>query len=490
MDIIPSKKNVKLHDKSENTYKLFDNIEFTKHSAYQSLFNGSIVRNSNIDTMDFSRSDFEGTIFEKVQVDETNFFHTYFQTVIGDSIYFDKCSFETAKINNTSFSNCHFTQCSFSSSVLNKCNFKDCLFESCNFVGANITLCKFYNCEFKNIKLGNCSFYQQIMIQNRYKNVAINLDSLGQVFGINPDDIMNFKYIFLGSEYGYANTQLLDKLSQIYESRKWFSSEIIFEYNINKIDNFELIQKLNEELIRKIKAGEIIKQTDIDFFINIVNELKDNETLPFFALYCGILNLKETVNEYKDIYYSEIIKMVNYYITVMISLMQDMVFNIYNNSEYISTYNPSQRILFSIHYEGNQNQKIYEIIEQTSKIFFDAQVVLKEIRKGTIIEIMSTTVACIFIFQLCLYGINGCLIQITDMKSKFNVLKKKNLPQEYMKQSMLGNQKQPELLKIVLDKLDSETLSSLLKIFSKCNNLEVIDATFNEVDSVSNGQSN
>lgn len=487
MDITESKKKIRLHDKSENTYKLFDDVAFIKHSAYQSLFNGSIIRNSYIDIMDFSRCDFEGTIFEKLQINETNFFHTYFQTAIGNSISFDKCSFETAKINNTSFNNCRFKHCSFSSAVLNKCNFKHCLFKSCEFVGSNITLCKFYNCEFTNIKFGDCSFYQQIMLLNQYRDVSINLDSLGQVFGFNIDDIMNFKYIFLGNEYGYAKSDLLNKLSQIYDSRKWFSSKIIYEYNINKISNFELIQSLNEELIRKITVGEIIKQTDIDFFINIVNELKDKKTLPFFALYLSVLKLKETVNEYKDVYYNEIIKMIDYYITVMISVMQEMVFDMYNNSEYISSYSPNQRILFTIHYEGEKNQKIYEIIEETSKMFFNAQVVLQEVRKGTIIEIMLTTVACIFIFQLCLYGINGCLIQITDMKSKLNILKKKNLPQDYMKQSMLGNQKQPELFKMALDKLDSKTLSLLLKIFSKCKNLEVIEASFNETD---NGQGN
>lgn len=490
MDIKISKKQTKLFDKSENTYKLFENIAFVKHSAYQSLFNGSIIRNSYIDTMDFSRCDFEGTIFEQVNIDQTNFFHTYFQTTIGNNIFFNKCSFETAKINNTTFIDCHFIQCSFSSSVISKCTFKNCHFDSCDFIGANITLCRFYNCEIENIKFGNCSFYQQIMLQNHYKEVAINLDSLGQVFGINFDDIMNFKYIFLGDEFGYANSSLSDKLSQIYDSRKWFSSKIIFEYNINKINQFELVEKLNEELVRKIKAGEIIKQTDIDFFINIINELKEKDKLSFFALYLGILNLKKTVNDYKDRYYSEIIKMIEYYITIMISLMQDMISNIFINSEYLASYGLEQKILFTIHYEGNQNKKIYDIVERVSDLFIDSQVILKEIKQGSIIEIMLTTVACIFIFQLCLYGINGCLIQITDMKSKFNILKRKNLPQDYMKQSMLGNQKQPELFKLALDKLDSKMVSLLLKIFSKCDKLEVIEATLDQIDNTSNGQSN
>lgn len=488
MDKMLSKRQIKLFDKSENTYKLFENISFEKHSAYQSLFNGSIIRNSYVNEMDFSRCDFEGTIFEQVKIDETNFFHTYFQTTIGNNIFFKNCTFETAKINNTTFNSCHFIHCSFSSSVISKCTFKNCHFDSCEFIGANITLCRFYNCEIENIKFGNCSFYQHIMVQNHYKNVAINLDSLGQVFGFNSNDIHNFKYIFLGEEYGYANSSLSEKLVQIYNSRKWFSCKIIFEYNMNKINQYELIQQLNGELIRKIKAREIIKQTEIDFFINIIDELQENEKLSFFALYLGILNLKRTVVEYKDRYYSEIIKMIEYYIAVMISLMQNMVSDIFDSSEYLSSYGFEQNILFTIRYTGNQNQKIYDIIEQVAALFIESKVVLKEIKQGSIIEVMLTTVACIFIFQLCLYGINGCLIQITDMKSKFNILKRKNLPQDYMKQSMLGNQKQPELFKLALDKLDSKMISLLLRIFSKCNKLEVLEATLDQMDS--NGQNN
>lgn len=489
MDTMSSKKNIQLDDKSENTYKLFENCTFLNHSAYQSLFNGTIIRSSYIDTMDFSRCDFEGTILEKVEINNTNFFHTYYQTAIGNSILFNKCSFENAKLNNTTFNNCQFIHCSFSSSVIGECIFKDCIFESCEFAGANITLCKFYACNFIDIKFGNCSFYQQIMLQNQYKEVAINLDSLGQVFGICLEDVMNFKYIFLGNEYGYANPIILEKLSKIYDSRKWISSKIVFEYNIKKINAFSLIQGLNNELIRKIKEREIIKQTDIDFLMNIINELKEHETLPFFALYLSILDLKEILMQYKDVYFKEIIRMVDHYITAMISLMKDMIFDIYDNSEYLTSYEQNQEILFTIHYKGEENLKIYKIIEQSSKLFGDSHVVLKEVRQGTIIESLLTTTACIFIFQLCLYGINGCLIQITDMKSKLNLLKKKNLPQDYVKQSMLGKQKQPELLKIALDKLDSNMVTMLLKIFSECNKLEIIESSLKETDTVNSGQS-
>lgn len=488
MKMLSNKKQIKLCDKSENTYKLFENAIFFNHSAYQSLFNGTIIRNSYIDKMDFSRSDFEGSVFEKVEINDSTFFHAYFQTSICNETFFYNISFETAQLNNSSFSNCHFKECTFTSSVLSKCVFKECSFELCEFKGVNITLCKFYKCKFEEIKLGDCSFYQQIMIGNQYNNVSINLDSLGQVFGINIDDVMRFKYIFLGDEYGYANRTLLEKLSQIYESKKWFSSKIIYEYNIGKINCFDLIQKLNMELVRKIKGGEVIKQTDLDFFINIVNELKDNEKLPFFSLYLSVLELKETITAYKENYHEEIIKMIDFYIVIMINIMKEMIFEIFDKSKYLSLANQNQEILFTLHYKGELNLEVYKIIEQASELFFDSHVVLKDVQKGTIIEIMLTTVACIFIFQLCLYGINGCLVQITDMKSKLNILKKKNLPQDYVKQSMLGNQKQPELLKFALDRLDSKMVSLLLKIFNKCDGLEIIEASYEDAECISNGK--
>lgn len=324
-----SKRQIQLHDKSENTYKLFESISFLNHSAYQSLLNGSIIRDCYIDTMDFSRCDFEGTIIEKTEIYNTNFFHTYFQTaIISGNVIFSNCSFDTGKINNSTFTNCHFENCSFASAVLSKCNFINCDFECCDFLGANITLCRFAHCEFTDIKLGDCSFYQQMMIKNVYNNVSINIDSLGQIWGISLEDITNFQYIFLGEEYGYANTDLFEKIVQIYESKKWFTSKIIFEHNINKINNFDLIHELNKELIRKIESKEIIKQIELDFLINIINELYDTETLPLFSLYLSILELKESITKYKNVYYKEIIKMLENYITIIISLAKEMLYKI------------------------------------------------------------------------------------------------------------------------------------------------------------------
>lgn len=477
-----SKRQIQLHDKSENTYKLFESISFLNHSAYQSLFNGSIIRDCYIDTMDFSRCDFEGTIIEKTEIYNTNFFHTYFQTaIISGNVIFSNCSFDTGKINNSTFTNCHFENCSFTSAVLSKCNFINCDFECCDFLGANITLCRFAHCEFTDIKLGDCSFYQQMMIKNVYNNVSINIDSLGQIWGISLEDITNFQYIFLGEEYGYANTDLFEKIVQIYESKKWFTSKIIFEHNINKINNFDLIHELNKELIRKIESKEIIKQIELDFLINIINELYDTETLPLFSLYLSILELKESITKYKNVYYKEIIKMLENYITIIISLAKEMLYKIVDEASYLTEYDENQTVQFTIHYIGEENLEIYKIIQQASDMLIDSKVTLKEVRKGTIIEVLLTTAACIFIFQLCLYGINGCLIQITDMKSKLNVLKRKKLPQDYVKQSMLGKQQQPELLRVVLDKLNTQMVSALIKLFSKCNNLDIIDTSLEDV---------
>lgn len=481
MNLLKTKRNIILHNQSENTFKLFENVAFFNHSAYQSLFNGSIIRNSHIKTMDFARCDFEGSIFEKTEIIDTNFFHTYFQTSICNIARFYKCSFDTSKINNASFKQCTFLNCSFESAVLSKCEFVDCTFKSCKFVGANITLCKFYNCVFSNIKFGNCSFYQQIMINNKYEEVSINLDSLGQVFGISMQNILEFNYIFLGEEYGQALPDILDKLPKIYNSRKWYFSKIIYEYNTNKIDAYNLIKELNLELIRKIENGEIIKQTEIDFIINIMNELKISFKLPLFSLYLSILEVQNAVEEYNDSYYSEILAFVKYYIAIMVNLIKEMISEFYEKNSYITYWTENQEILFTIHYLGESNIEIYKMIDQVCNTFGDFKVKLIEQRTGSIIEILLTTAAAIFIFQLCLYGINGCLIQITDMKSKINILKRKNLPQEYVKQSILGKQKQPELLKIILDKLDNDAILNLISIFSKYNKVNIIDTTIEEI---------
>ena len=476
------KKEIKFQDKGEYTFNIYDNYLFSKHSAYQSLFNGSLIRRTDIEYMNFSRCDFEGTILEKVKIYDTNFYHTYFQTAICADVVFDVCTFETANLSNTTFKECTFNNCNFELSTLNKAKFENCSFVSCKFTGANVTLCKFDNCKFSNIKFGDCSFYQQIMLNNYYENVSINIDSLGQVFGITFEDIKCFSYIFLGEEYGKTNTKVLENIAEIYQLKHWSLAKIIYEYNIGKSTCFEFIEAIHTELNNSIKNKRIIKQIDIEFITTIIYELKEMNKLPFFSLYLGILNLNESILTYENSYYSEIIHLLKNYINSMISLIRSMILDLIDRLEYLFLFPQEQKVLFSIHYESDRNLEIYKVIDQISNKFYGTHVVLQEVKEGSIVETMATVAASIFIFQLCLYGINGCVIQMIDMKAKIKVYKDKKLQKNYIQNSVLGKQVQPELLRVVLDKLSPEIIKFLSKLLLSFLNLNIIDASIEAID--------
>ena len=488
MDSLSIKKRIVYNDKSENTYQLYENVLIKDHSALQSLFNGAIFRDCEIKRMDFSRCDYEGTLLQNCNFEDVNLFHTYNQSSIFTNCHFSECNFNSSQITSCVFENCTFVHCDFSSSIISDTRFTFCKFNSCAFKGANITLSYYKDNEFINIVFGDCSFYQQILKNNKYSDVSINIDSIGQVFGLTLDEIHNFSYVFLGESYGVPLVELSDKISKIYLSRNWIIPKIILDYNMEFIDEYKLISDLNVTLCDKVQKNEIIKKSEIDFIIMICNQLYEEEKLPLFALYTGILKLKDTFHKYNEKYHVHVHSSIIYYINSIFELVREMISSLYNNAEYLSQYSLEERVSLVVRYNSDTNLELYNTLNESAILLNFSEnyyTDIESVSKGSIIEIMATCVGAIFLLQVCLYGINGCLIQITDLKSKIEIIKKKNLPRNYVKQSIMGKQQQPEILKVILDKLDDNMLVLLIRLYAKYKGIDIMEAAFGDSNNIS-----
>lgn len=71
------KKYILFKNNTEYTFEKYTDSVFQKQTSIQSLFNGSIFKNCEMNNSDFSKSDFEGTIWTNLFVD--NCFFTMMQ---------------------------------------------------------------------------------------------------------------------------------------------------------------------------------------------------------------------------------------------------------------------------------------------------------------------------------------------------------------------------------------------------------------------------
>lgn len=67
------KKYILVKNNTEYTFEKYTDSVFQKQTSIQSLFNGSIFKNCEMNNSDFSKSDFEGTIWTNLFVDNCFF---------------------------------------------------------------------------------------------------------------------------------------------------------------------------------------------------------------------------------------------------------------------------------------------------------------------------------------------------------------------------------------------------------------------------------
>ena len=97
----------------------------------------------------------------------------------------------------------------------------------------------------------------------------------------------------------------------------------------------------------------------------------------------------------------------------------------------------------------------------------------KEEDYSTLIEIIIGSIIAVYALQILLYGVNGVLIQLTDMVSKIGVLRNKNYQKNYLSNSVKGKQYQPELLGNTFDLLKNtefkENVKTLASVLNTSN---------------------
>lgn len=431
---------------------------------------------------DFSKCDFEGTIFY-----DTIFYEVQLSACDIKSSYFNKCefincSFDLSAITDTDFIECKFINCSYRDALMRNITYNYCVISSGDFEMSTITVSKFNDCVFDNVLLGDCSFYDHIISNCRFSNVTINIDAVGRIFGLTIENLKQFKYIFLGKIYGFAPDEFFIRLDKIFENKEWRLQNALYKYNIGSYAPYEYVIKVFETLTYFISNNIIVKHDDLIFLANIIDTMKKKNNLSIFALYQGLENLgtyMDCLIQKKYINKEEIFReFMNKMFFVFNELLVDFskIF-----PEKLETMLLQEKVLVKIHYEADKEIDFSKYINNFLKCMGynnSYYCHLLEIKSGSIIEIIAGTIVSVYALQILLYGLNGVLIQLTDMLSKVNVIRNVNYQKDFLSNSIKGRQRQPELLQnsfeLLKNKEFKDNLASLASILSKSKVMDIV----------------
>lgn len=464
------KKYILVKNNKEYTFEKYTNIVFQEQTSIQSLFNGSMLKNCEMDNSDFSKSDFEGTIWTNVAVNNCFFKSCDIKSSIVTDCKFINCDFSLSIINDTEFRNCIFKDCLFTEAIMNQNCFTNCSLISVTLNSATIALSKFENCNIETSVLGNCSFYDHIMINCIYQGVTINIDSIGRIYGLTMEDLQKFKYIFLGTTYGFAPDRFFDQIDKVFASKEWRLQKAIYLFNTNKLNAYDFIVSIFENILFYIENHIIVKHDELVFVLNILKQLKIENHLPLFALYQGIEFLNRGIELLGDgQYYNRIENFYELYNGCFLIFNEMLMKLSQENENLLSLDSEKTRYVLEIHYESDNIINFDEVLNKFLKYNgYDESYYseLLKIKKGSIVEVMSVVLISVFALQLLLYGINGVLLQIADMTTKVQVIKSKRFRKNLLENSIEGKQIQPEIIRNSLDLLKNKEFNKTLSDFA------------------------
>lgn len=464
------KKYILVKNNKEYTFEKYTDAVFQEQTSIQSLFNGSILKNCEMNNSNFSKSDFEGTIWSNVLADNCFFKSCDIKSSIITNCKFVKCDFSLSIINDTTFRNCIFKDCLFTEAIMNQNAFTDCSLISVTLDTATIALSKFEHCNIESLVLGNCSFYDHIMVNCNFQDVTINIDSIGRIYGLTMEDLQKFKYIFLGTIYGFAPDRFFDQIDKVFASKEWRLQKSIYLFNTGKLNAYDFVIYIFKDILFYIQNNIIVKHDELVFVHSILKQLKTENHLPLFALYQGIefLNCGIELLENNQ-YYNRIENFYELYNGCFL-LFNDMLLKFSQENESLLSLN-SEKIHYTleIHYENSKIINFDKILNKFLKYNgYDESYYseLLKIKKGSIVEVISAVLISVFALQLLLYGVNGVLLQIADMTTKIQVIKNKRYKRNLLENSIEGKLIQPEIIKNSLDLLKNKEFNKTLSSFA------------------------
>jgi uncharacterized protein YjbI with pentapeptide repeats len=292
-----------LKSNSDLSYRFIDGIDVNDKKIVQSKLDGSIIKNCRFKNTDLSRSD-----LNTIRVENCLFFFVDFSSTDIMSSIFSNCKFVNCIFDDAHISDCDFVGSRFESSSFTNCSFlrstlKNSYFEKTSFDQSTNVLNKYYDTSFSHMSLGNCTFEYHVMNNCLFDDVTLNTDSLAFLYGCTTQQLNHVDLIFLGNKISgqyKIDAPFISDLFNRFIDKHWFLGAFLLKMNFKQTSVYNSLDLIIELFIRQNEIGFLMKANEIQFLINIFNELKESGELPILILDNYIAKIEEMTDNISD----------------------------------------------------------------------------------------------------------------------------------------------------------------------------------------------
>lgn len=423
---------------SDLTYRKLEGLIVSDVDIYQSLLTGTLIRDSVFTRVKFNRSDLDGLRAERST--------------------FIECDFSTCDIRSSAFTHCKFHSCDFNTSFIDDCEFQVSEFDNCSFQDSSLTGCRFqkssltscrlspgtflhnklYSSAISDTVLGDCSLLYVILRDSTLTRVSINAESVGAIFGLTREQLSQSDMIYLGNEEPIPpGSDVLHLITEEYRQRKWYMGELVLAVNFNLEPTAAAFQKYLARTYERFAEFGFAKGEELEFLGDLLQELAFLHRLPLLTAlnileWCTELEL--VIRQNNEDLPEKSWDALRTLASRVALLTNNLLDRLDQNLPDLKSGESDRSLCLKATFYEKPSLPFIEFLNSISVAAnLDAhKSSLVRTGKGSYFEIVYTTLFSLYSLKIFLYLVNGCLIQLTEMRHRAKVLVSESTPKSYM----------------------------------------------------------
>ena len=435
-----------LGPRSDLTYRRIFDLTVSGVDLRQSLLTGSFIRRGAWTQMRFQRSDLDG-----IRAEQSTFI---------------ECDFSTCDIRSSHFIECKFDSCIFADSFIDDCDFDRCDLSDCSFRGSSLTQCRFwdsriaqcaispgtflhnrlYNCRIEDMLLGDATISYIILRDCKLARVTINAESIGAMFGLTRDQVQSSKLVYLGKEQTVPpEIDVTEVVSQEYRKRRWYIGELVLALNFDLLSAVGAFKTYWSKSRPRFSEMGFAKGDEIQFIGDILEELSSREKLPLLALMNTLESCSALTSEFKvrnrpssasaDDAIRTLAGRASLLAGLSLNRLDDGIPELASAKEDVP-------LLLNATFKERPAITVSELLNSIAASSFDVveKSCLIRSEAGSYREVVSTTLFSVVALQIFLFLINGCIVQVTELKHRMKILMRKRDSKQYRELALIPRQ--------------------------------------------------
>jgi uncharacterized protein YjbI with pentapeptide repeats len=449
--------NLKAH--SDLTYRTFDGIIANGIDVAQSLFTGSLIRNCTWTHVRFARSDLDGVRVERCKFEDCDFTTCDLRSSLFSGSRFTRTDFSGVFLDDCDFEACEFVDCSFQNASLTNSRFKQSGLSRCNLSPGTFLHNRLLECGIANMTLGDCTFLYVIMRHCTFDRVRINAESVGAVLGLTRAQLNDSQLVHLGKEQPIPpGEDLVPLILAQYRQRKWYMGELVMSLNFHFSSVLQALEVYFSASLDHFRKLGFVKGDEAQFLGDLMEELDSQRRLPLLATIRAVhwCNDVQTAIEGSgtDAEPRPALRILGSRLATLWSKQIDMLGDeVWPLEERQAQ---RKRLLFTVEFNNRPEIALTDVMNKIALVAFPSGASRSHLVRtaaGSYIEVVLTSLSSVLAFQVFLFLINGCIIQLTELKERVKILARTRPPKPYTEIAVAPSQRASPVLLPILKSL-------------------------------------